>query len=506
MVNLIKLFDDNDFYKRLSNVVLKLEAPLNLQHVNVELFFDRNNINTRDTVILFNKDLIDAYYPQLLQLSVANSMIFVYGNPKELSNDKVLEIADHLLVNHFESKYCSTLLQIASRGVASSGKQEKENVLLSGKIAGYTNKTIEILLNHLSDGIFWKDAHSVYFGCNQQFCKDFGISSPSEIVGKTDEDFLKSKDVKEFIAYDQRVLDSGKSFTNIEKEITLKSGKSWLHIQKFPIQDRSGRSYGILGLYHKRSERKDAAGGFESNSIYLQKLLDITSDMVYFKDEQSKFLKINKAHANFLKVDNQEEVIGKTDFEFFDTEDARQIFSDEQKVIFENESVEDKLEQVKVDEKLVWLNSSKYPVINKEGAVQGLVGISKDVTREIKLHKKLGETNALLNEIVNTSEIAIIIKDFQLNIIEANKAAVALLGVQSVEELIGKKEVHFIEESMISAVIEDDLEVIKTGVPLVEKLIGSLLPNNKNQKFKVSRIPVKNDQDEVFALLVKINS
>ncbi len=505
MVNLIKLFDDNDFYKRLSNVVLKMKTPLNLQHVNDELFFGRKNINTRNTIIFFNESLIEQYYQQLMQLSVANSMVFVYHNSKELSNVKVLEIADDFLSSRFEAKHCAALLQIAHRSVETELDQENEQVLLSGKIAGYTNHTIETLLNHLTNGVFWKDAHSIYFGCNQQFCDDFGISNPKEIVGKTDDDFLKNKDVKEFVAYDQQVIDSGKSFNKIEKEITLKSGKSWLHIQKFPIRDRSGRTYGILGLYSKRSEQKSLEDHLDTNSIYLQKLLDLSGDLIYFKDEQSKFLKVNKAHAEFLKADNSEDVIGKTDFEFFDTTHARQLFSEEQKVIFDNECVENKLEEVKVDKELVWLNSSKYPVINAHGAVQGLVGISKDITKEIKLNKKLQETNALLDEIVNTSESAILIKDLELNIIDANKAAVALFGVQRVSDLVGKKEVHFVNESMVSAIVKDDVEVIKSAIPLINIKSSFLLSENENSALKISRIPVKNEEGKVFALLVKIN-
>ena len=502
MINLIKLFDNNDFYKRLSNIVIKMRVPLNLQHVNHELFFDRENINTRNTIILFDESLVEKFYPQLMQLSVANSMVYVFESSSCLSNSKALEIADHFLKNDFDSKECAAILKIAYRTVMTDEEQNENQILLSGKISGYTNKTIEVLLNQVKEGVFWKDAQSIYFGCNQQFCKDFGIKNPQEVIGKTDRDFLNEKDYKEFIAYDQQVLESGRSYGQIEKEITLQTGKIWIKLQKFPIKDRSGKTYGILGLYHRMTDEKQADKDFKLRQKFLEKLLEVSSDSIYFKDEQSNFLLINKAHAELLNVYDPVEVYGKNDFDYMASESAKQTFADEQQIIFENIKVENKLENVCVNDRLLWLNSSKYPVSDEFGTVQGIIGISRNVTDEMQLKEQLNHTKELLKEIVNTSDSAILIKDKQLNILDANKAAVALFGVQSVQDLVGNKEIDFVDEAMVASIMSDDLEVLNSGVALLNKISGFIGTESKKQ-LKISRIPVKEDGTS-FGLVVKI--
>ena len=45
---------------------------------------------------------------------------------------------------------------------------------------------IDELVNQLPAAIFWKDKNSVFLGCNQYFASLAGLTSPKEIIGKTD--------------------------------------------------------------------------------------------------------------------------------------------------------------------------------------------------------------------------------------------------------------------------------------------------------------------------------
>ena len=55
----------------------------------------------------------------------------------------------------------------------------------------------EVLLRHIIAnipcGVFWKDLHSVYLGCNDQFARDHGLTSPDQVIGRTDYDFCLSR-------------------------------------------------------------------------------------------------------------------------------------------------------------------------------------------------------------------------------------------------------------------------------------------------------------------------
>ena len=62
-------------------------------------------------------------------------------------------------------------------------------------------------------------------------------------------------------------------------------------------------------------------------------LLENTPDQVYFKDRRGRFLRASRAVAEYLNVANPDEIIGKTDFDFWSAETAREAAADEQRIM-----------------------------------------------------------------------------------------------------------------------------------------------------------------------------
>ena len=65
----------------------------------------------------------------------------------------------------------------------------------------------------------------------------------------------------------------------------------------------------------------------------LQGLMDNMPDWIYFKDRKSCFIKSNHAHMKLLNIKSHDELVGKTDFDFFPKKEAEKYFVEEQKVI-----------------------------------------------------------------------------------------------------------------------------------------------------------------------------
>jgi two-component system, cell cycle sensor histidine kinase PleC len=138
----------------------------------------------------------------------------------------------------------------------------------------------------------------------------------------------------------------------------------------------------------------------------LQALMDNIPDTIYFKDIDSRFTRINKAQAKILGVNSTDDAIGKTDFDFFNTEHAQITFDDEQKVLRKGEAVVGKLEYFKTDGKWRWMSATKVPIHDKQGNIGGLVGVSHDITEQKLIEDKLRSRERFLshlNEITNLS-------------------------------------------------------------------------------------------------------
>jgi len=133
----------------------------------------------------------------------------------------------------------------------------------------------------------------------------------------------------------------------------------------------------------------------------LRALLDHSPDQVYFKDTQSRFLKASRAQALAFGANSADDLVGKTDFDFFAEEHARPAYNDEQEIVRTGQPIIGKVEkEVRVNGPVRWVITSKMALRNNAGEIVGTFGTSKDITAikeaEAKLeqvHKELLETS-----------------------------------------------------------------------------------------------------------------
>ena len=150
------------------------------------------------------------------------------------------------------------------------------------------------------------------------------------------------------------------------------------------------------------SQLSELAGGNAmavDTRMLFEAMLDNIPDRIYFKDLQSRFLKINKALADRLGLSNPDDAIGKTDFDFNAPEMAREFFTDEQSMLQTGEPLINKIEKkVMPNGETAWTSTTKVPLRNREGAVVGIVGINRDISDLKAAEQKIESINRELRE------------------------------------------------------------------------------------------------------------
>jgi len=125
----------------------------------------------------------------------------------------------------------------------------------------------------------------------------------------------------------------------------------------------------------------------------LNSLLKHIPENIYFKDRESKFVRISQAFADYMRFKSIEEIIGKTDFDLFDEEHARPAFEDEQKIMKTGEPIQKEEKEVYPDGSEKWVETTKVPRYDEKGKIIGTFGISRDITEkklwEMEREKKL---------------------------------------------------------------------------------------------------------------------
>lgn len=189
----------------------------------------------------------------------------------------------------------------------------------------------------------------------------------------------------------------------------------------------------------------------ELNSLYgkdselLKQLMDHIPYSVFFKDKESRFIKINRECAVKFGFDNPEEVVGKTDFDFFGKEHAQRAFEDEQQIIKTGKAVTDQLEKEtpkKDSSETHWALTSKFPLTDQQGNIIGTFGITRDVTDRIKAEQKLKKSEEKYRSIFENIQDVIYRTDREGIITEISPSIEKYSGYKK-DELIGSPVSNF---------------------------------------------------------------
>ncbi|MCX5882449.1 MAG: response regulator [Deltaproteobacteria bacterium] len=117
------------------------------------------------------------------------------------------------------------------------------------------------------------------------------------------------------------------------------------------------------------------------NEIFLTAIIDNIPDMIFVKDaENLSFVRFNRAGETLLGYP-VEEMIGKTDYDFFSKEEAdsytrkdREVLETKQLIEIPEESIQTRFQGWR------WLHTKKIPILDADGNPLYLLGVSRDIT------------------------------------------------------------------------------------------------------------------------------
>ena len=183
----------------------------------------------------------------------------------------------------------------------------------------------------------------------------------------------------------------------------------------------------------ERRRLRQAEAALKDERALFNDLASTIPDHIYFKDLDSRFVRINDAMARLFGLQHAEEAVGKTDFDFFGEEHARQAYIGEQAVMRTGTPIID-LEEKETwpDGRITWVTTTKVPQRNADGAVTGLIGISRDITQRKRADAQLRLLSAALSSAAN----AIVITNRD-GVIEWVNASYSTLTGYTSDEAIG---------------------------------------------------------------------
>jgi two-component system, sensor histidine kinase and response regulator len=300
-------------------------------------------------------------------------------------------------------------------------------------------KLLRTLLDLWPDAVIVIDPHDPnvswpIIDCNAAACEMNGFLREELIGHSIDVLNVTEGTQEERDAYMKQLREAGT--INLETFHSRKDGTT------FPVEVSTslikvGQRELVIGLDRDITERKKIEEALAREQYLLNALLDNTPDYIYFKDTKSRFIKTSKSHAKAFGLDDPAQVVGKSDFDFFTEEHARQAYEDEQELIRTGQLLVKEEKETWPDKPDTWVIATKMPLRDQQGNIIGTFGTSKDITERKQIEAELIREKQFLETLNQNSPVAIVVLDNHENIVSCNPAFERLYGYE-MAEIVGQ--------------------------------------------------------------------
>jgi len=214
-----------------------------------------------------------------------------------------------------------------------------------------------------------------------------------------------------------------------------------------PVRDESGGKLLYRGVGRDITNRRRAETALEQERYLLHALMDNLPHNIYFKDADSRFIRINKALSNCFGLSDASDALGKTDFDFFTEEHAQQALADEQEILRTGRPVIDREEkETWLDRPTTWSVTTKMPLYDDDGNIVGTFGVSRDITAQKAAAEALRTSEMKYRTLYDASRDAIMLATPEAGFLSGNPAAVELFACRDEQQFISHHPVQLSPE------------------------------------------------------------
>jgi len=253
------------------------------------------------------------------------------------------------------------------------------------------------IFDHLVEGIFQTSPDGRYLVANAALARIYGYASPEELMRSLtnigERLYVKKGRRDEFV----KEMQAHDTITGFESQIYKKDGSViWISENCRAVRDpNNGQLLYYDGTVEDITQRQEAEEKLRGSERLYSSLVETLPQNIFRKDLQERFTFANQQFCKTLGR-SLEEIIGKTDFDFFPRELAEQYQRDDRRILETGETYDSVEENQPPGGAKMYVQVVKTPLYGADGEPIGIQGIFWDITQQRLADEKIRRVNALL--------------------------------------------------------------------------------------------------------------
>lgn len=185
------------------------------------------------------------------------------------------------------------------------------------------------------------------------------------------------------------------------------------------------------------AERLETEEALQREQYLMNALMETIPDRIYFKNRDSRFIRINRAVAQLFGLIDPHEALGATDSDFLDRDHAEHTLADEKRIVETGEPILGReSERRRPDGESEWISTTKMPLRDRTGNIMGTFGISRDITEHKRAEEALRKSEERHRLLLETMNEGFAVMDTGGRFTYANGILCRMLGMTR-EEIVG---------------------------------------------------------------------
>ncbi|MBE9060913.1 PAS domain-containing protein [cf. Phormidesmis sp. LEGE 11477] len=224
---------------------------------------------------------------------------------------------------------------------------------------------------------------------------------------------------------------------SFEEKLAIGEHTTYWQLTVYPLLAPTGKITQLVVSSTDITQKKQAALALTESRQLLQQVINTVPAAIFWKDCDSRYLGCNQTFANIAGKNDIEELVGKNDYDLvWKKEESDWFIECDQRIMKADQPEIDIVEpQLQANGRQAWIKTSKIPLHDASGKVNGLLGIVEDITDR----KEAEETKNRLLAILEATPDVISITDAQGNHHYLNQAGQRIFAVNTPQQIASLK-------------------------------------------------------------------